>query len=83
MSGELPDESVPDGPAAEVPDAVGFDAADACETVRTARLVPYGRDYTAAPAVGVVLKQTLAAGTDVTVGQAVSLHTEAGNLAPE
>lgn len=73
---------MPDEPAAEVPDVVGFDAADACQMVRTAGLVPYGPDDTTPPSVGVILEQTPPPGTDATVGQAVILHTEKGNLAP-
>jgi beta-lactam-binding protein with PASTA domain len=83
MGGDEPAGQVPDVPAAEVPDVVGFDAVDACEMVRTAGLVPYGDDYAPAPSTGVIMAQTPGAGLTATVGEAVVLRTDSGDLAPD
>jgi beta-lactam-binding protein with PASTA domain len=83
MGEEEPAGHVPDVPAAEVPDVVGFDAADACEMVRTAGLVPYGQEHAPAPESGVIMAQTPGAGRTATVGEAVVLQTDAGDLAPD
>jgi beta-lactam-binding protein with PASTA domain len=83
MGGDEPTGQVPDVPAAEVPDVVGFDAADACEMVRAAGLVPCGDEDTPAPSTGVVMAQTPGAGVTATVGEAVVLRTDSGDLAPD
>ena len=70
-------------PTAEVPDVVGFDVVDACDMVRRAGLVPSGPDGAPAPSEGVVMGQTPEAAVVHTVGEAVVLQTQPGNLAPE
>ncbi len=62
---------------------VGFDAADACEMVRAAGLIPYGQEYAPAPESGVIMAQAPGAGRVATVGEAVLLQTDAGDLAPD
>lgn len=83
MDGGEPNEQVPDTPVTEVPDIVGFDVVDACSMVRSAGLVPSGKDNASEPSTGVVMSQTPRASTVTTVGETVFLETEAGNLAPE
>jgi hypothetical protein len=76
-------DEVPDVPMATVPAVVGFDAADACDMVRWAGLVPYGPDFGPARTTGVVHAQHPPGGATTTIGAAVFVHTEPGNLAPD
>lgn len=82
MVPEPSDESVPDVPVTTVPDVGGFDAADACEMVRSAGLVPAGHGQAPVPTTGVIQAQHPPAGAVLTVGDRVFLQADPGNLAP-
>lgn len=72
---------VRDGPITEVPDVVGWSAADASEIVRAAGLVPMGPGDTAAPTSGVIIDQRPIGTAGAEKGAAVHLWTAPGRSA--